>query len=73
MNEAKVYTVTELAEIWKCSTDIIYDLLTQNKLEGFKLGRTWRISDTARLAYEQRGADQPKVNKGRKRPVQYIV
>ena len=38
--------------MWGCSKDIVYDLLRQGKLHGFKLGRDWRISDAAVLAYE---------------------
>lgn len=51
------YTIAELAEIWRCSSDIIYDLLRSNKLKGFKLGRSWRISDEARLNYEHSAAE----------------
>lgn len=47
------YTPQTLAEKWGCSKDIVYDLLRQGKLKGFKLGRDWRISDEARLAYER--------------------
>ena len=46
------YTPQTLAEKWGCSKDIVYDLLRTGKLQGFKLGRDWRISDEARLAYE---------------------
>lgn len=49
----KYYTPSELAKLWSCSRDIVYDLLTAGKLKGFKLGNSWRISDEARLDYEQ--------------------
>lgn len=57
------YTVPELAARWRCSTDVVYDLLRQGKLHGFKLGASWRISDGARIQYEQtpeREAPQPR-------------
>ena len=46
------YTPQSLAAKWGCSKDVVYDLLRTGKLQGFKLGRDWRISDSARLAYE---------------------
>lgn len=46
------YTPQSLAAKWGCSKDIVYDLLRTGKLQGFKLGRDWRISDDARRAYE---------------------
>lgn len=51
--EELYYTPTSLAARWGCSKDLIYDLLRQGRLRGFKLGRDWRISDEARLAYER--------------------
>lgn len=47
------FTPQSLAAKWGCSKDIVYDLLRQGKLRGFKLGRDWRISDEARVAYER--------------------
>lgn len=38
------YTVDRLALRWCCSPDVIYDLLRKQKLKGFKLGSSWRIS-----------------------------
>ena len=49
----KYYTIKELAALWRCSTDVIYDLLRSGKLHGFKIGGGWRISDEARREYEQ--------------------
>lgn len=57
MNTQETYTVPELAELWHCSIDIVYDLLRRGELQGFRLGgRSWRISNTARLAFENRSA-----------------
>ena len=50
---SEYYTVPELAARWRCSTDVVYDLLRQGKLHGFKLGASWRITDNARIQYEQ--------------------
>lgn len=47
------YTIKELAELWRCSTDVIYDLVRTGKLPAFRVGREWRISDEARRQYEQ--------------------
>ena len=53
MTEQRAYTVRELAVCWNCSTDIVYDLLRSGKLAGFKLGKSWRISDEARQTFEK--------------------
>lgn len=47
------YTPETLAERWQCSRFTVYDLLRKGALRGFKLGRDWRITDDARIAYEQ--------------------
>jgi len=71
MTEHATFTVPELAQFWNCSTDVIYDLLRSGKLQGFKLGKSWRISDEARRNYEQISVslDQPKLRGTGKRIV----
>ena len=49
----EVYTVTELTKRWKCSRDIIQDLLADGRLKGFKVGRNWRISLAEIERYER--------------------
>ena len=53
-HNSAVYTVEELAKRWKCSRDVIYDMLRQKKLKGFKLGSSYRIS-TAEVDRHERG------------------
>lgn len=53
MTNQEYYTVPELAARWRCSSDVVYDLLRRGKLQGFKLGSSWRITDEARIQYEQ--------------------
>ncbi len=57
-NQRIYYTPQTLAQMWQCSTDVIYDLLRQGKLQGFKVGVGWRISEAAVLAYEQNPENQ---------------
>lgn len=52
MLERDVYTPAELAELWRCNVSIIYEMLRDGRLQGFKLGRDWRIREEAILAYE---------------------
>lgn len=56
------HTVASLAELWGCSTDMVYSLLKDGRLRGFKLGKDWRITDEARIEYETSGGvpDKPK-------------
>lgn len=51
--DEKVYTVQELAEAWRCSIDTIYQMLALGKIQGFKVGGAWRITEAARRDYEQ--------------------
>lgn len=46
------FTVESLAAYWCCSADVIYDLLRQKKLKGFKIGTSWRISPREVAAFE---------------------
>ena len=52
------YTPQELADLWKCSISTVYTMLRQGKLSGFKLGRDWRITESAVRAYEQAPENQ---------------
>ena len=47
-----VFTIGELAQRWKCSADIVYDLLRKKQLRGFKLGSSWRITADAVAQFE---------------------
>ena len=53
------YTPKTLAQRWDCSAWTVYDLLTQGRLAGFKVGRSWRISEEARIAYEDQNRAAP--------------
>ena len=48
-----VYTVKDLTERWKCSRDIIQDLLADGRLKGFKVGRNWRVHRDSVERYER--------------------
>jgi putative molybdopterin biosynthesis protein len=67
------YTIKELAELWRCSTDVIYDLVRNGKLPAFRVGREWRISDEARRQYEQTPAVTERAAPRRRAPVLKIV
>jgi len=45
MDEEKVWTTTELAEAAGVSSARIRQLLASGELDGYKLGRDWRILD----------------------------
>ena len=47
-----IYTIHEVASRWKCSRDVVYDLLKTGKLKGFKVGGLWRIREDAINQYE---------------------
>ncbi len=47
-----IYTPEEIAERWRCSAVTVYRLLNAGKLEGFRVGRGWRIPEESLSAYE---------------------
>jgi len=50
-----VYTVTELAERWRCGTDSIYRMIRSGKLKAFKIGQDYRIKESEVEKYEEGG------------------
>jgi excisionase family DNA binding protein len=55
MGNEEYYTPATLAQKWGCHIETVYDLLRTDKLHGFKLGKDWRIPDSARAEYESSG------------------
>ena len=51
------FTIDGLAAYWNCSKDIIYDLLREKKLKGFRVGKAWRISAKEVERFENREED----------------
>ena len=60
--ESKLLTVEELMERLKVSRNTTYQLLATKKIEGFKVGRTWRIptSSVELFIVEQINAKEEK-------------
>ena len=52
-DDSVVYTVGELARYWKVCTRTVYNMIASGKLEAFKCGDSYRITDRARRAYEE--------------------
>lgn len=70
---SRYYTPRTLAQTWDCSPDVVYDLLRTGKLKGFRVGRRWRVSDEARLEYEQRKSDAAAATAEKKVPLMRVV
>ena len=54
MEEIKIYTLEEAAEILKVTRRSIYNYINEKKLRAVKVGREWRVShkDLADFAYK---------------------
>lgn len=50
--ERPPFTPAGLAARWGCSTTLVYDLLAAEALNGFRLGKLWRIPAAAVDEYE---------------------
>lgn len=70
---SRYYTPRTLAQTWECSPDVVYDLLRTGKLKGFRVGRKWRVSDDARLEYEQRKSDTVAATAEKNAPLMRVV
>ena len=56
-SEAAPFTVEGLAQRWGCSRDMVYDMLTDGSLIGWKLGgKLWRVSAAEVARYESGGS-----------------
>ena len=53
---ARVFKVADLAIRWQCTDRHVRNLLDQGKLDGFRLGRSWRITREAVERCERSGS-----------------
>ena len=52
MDTTKCFTPKQLAARWSVSERMVYDLLRDRSLVGFKIGSAWRITSKAVDDYE---------------------
>ena len=52
-DDSVVFSVEELAHYWKVERSTIYTLIKQKRLQAFKCGVSWRITDRAVRAFEE--------------------
>ena len=52
MEHTLYYSVASLAKLWQCPESTIYTLIKTGRLKAFKVGVAWRISEQARINYE---------------------
>lgn len=57
-SDERRYTPQEVAALWQCCIETVYDLLRRGRLKGFKIGRDWRVPESAIQAYEQAPENQ---------------
>ena len=53
----RYWTVDDLKELWSCSDRTVYEYLRSGELKGIKVGRSWIVSDMARISFENRLAE----------------
>lgn len=54
MQSREVYTITQLAQRWQCSTDAIYDMVRRGDIKSFRVGKAIRFTAEAVAEYEKR-------------------
>lgn len=52
-DDSVIYTVEELARYWRVERSTIYTLIRSGRLQAFKVGVGYRITDRAVRAYEE--------------------
>lgn len=57
MAEIKVYTVEEVASVLKLTTRTVYSYIKSGQLKASKIGKYWRVSETALKAFIERGTE----------------
>lgn len=55
MNEAKVYTLREIAEQYKVTRRALYNWVKSGKLQAIKLGSEWRVTQEALDSFTRAG------------------
>lgn len=65
MEELKVMTSQQVADRWCVREDYIRRLLREGELEGFRVGQTWRIPESAVADYEENHSNR-KIREARR-------
>lgn len=63
MNEIKVYTLDEVAEILKVSRRTLYAYVKEGKLPAVKMGKYWRVSQENLRAFVSTGTTIADANR----------
>lgn len=56
MADIKVYTLDEVADILKVTKRTLYNYVKEGKLQAFKMGKYWRITDDKLQAFLSTGS-----------------
>lgn len=56
MDNVRYFTAQEIANRWGVGYPTVLSLLRDGRLQGFRAGREWRVTDTALREYEDRPA-----------------
>lgn len=56
MADIKVYTLDEVAEILKVTKRTLYNYVKEGKLQAFKMGKYWRVTDENLQAFLSTGS-----------------
>lgn len=63
MQEIKVYTITEVADILKVTKRTIYNYIEAGQLKATKVGREWRIRHEDIQAFLSKGTEENYLEK----------
>lgn len=72
MNEIKIYSIEEVAEILKISRRTIYTYLKEGKLVAVKIGKYWRVTQENLEAFISNGTTISNANRRKENQVKEI-
>jgi len=55
ISEFKLYTIEEISEILKVTQRTIYNFINKNNLKAVKIGKYWRVTETALQEFINKG------------------
>ena len=59
----RVYTLDEVAEVLKITRRTLYTYVKEGKLKAVKIGREWRVSETALQGQRHRGIQMSRARR----------
>ncbi|NCB97385.1 MAG: DNA-binding protein [Bacteroidia bacterium] len=58
MADMKIYNVDEVVSILRVTKRTLYNYIKAGQIKAFKVGKEWRVTEEALVAFTERGTDE---------------